>query len=89
MAKILIVEDDKEARQSLIEWLNLEKHLVEAVESGADAIQLLTNFSYELIILDWGLPDMSGPTVLSIFFLGENSNLLSSCYFPLIILGKI
>lgn len=67
MAKILLVEDDSEARESVVSWLEMENFQVEAVPTGEDALQLLKNYNYDLIILDWGLPKMSGFEVLRRF----------------------
>lgn len=64
MAKVLLVEDDPELKESLLSWLKLENHVVELAESGEDALQLLDNFAYDVIVLDWGLPRMSGVEVL-------------------------
>jgi DNA-binding response OmpR family regulator len=65
--KLLVVEDDIEIKKNLATWLEMENYTVEAVELGGDALQLLQNFQYDLIILDWGLPDMTGPDVLRKF----------------------
>lgn len=67
MAKVLLVEDDPEVAQSLNAWLKIEKHSVELATTGADAMQLLDLFEYEIIILDWGLPDTTGPEILRTF----------------------
>lgn len=60
MAKVLLVEDDPQLAKKLKDWLTLEKHLVENVSSGEDALQLLTNFRFDLVILDWNLDDITG-----------------------------
>jgi two-component system, OmpR family, manganese sensing response regulator len=39
----------------------------ERVHTGADALQFLTKFKFDLIILDWNLPDMSGPAICQQF----------------------
>ena len=70
MAKILLVEDNKEVTDAISDWLKLEGHSVEIVGDGLDALQLLSGFEYELIILDWNLPSMSGPEVLKRFRAG-------------------
>lgn len=64
MAKVLLVDDDPELTESLVSWLKLEHHTVEQVDSGEDALQLLENFKYDVIVLDWGLPKMTGVEVL-------------------------
>lgn len=60
MAKILLVEDDQEWVDVLTVYLKSESHAVEVVASGEDALQLLTNFTFDVVLLDWGLPGMSG-----------------------------
>lgn len=64
MAKILLVEDDKTIASPLMEWLESDGHTVEHVMTGEDAWQLLINFKYDMILLDRGLPGMSGAEVL-------------------------
>ena len=60
MAKILLVEDDVQLGTRLKEWFSEEGHLLEVALSGEDAMQLLGSFSYEVLLLDWTLPGMSG-----------------------------
>jgi DNA-binding response OmpR family regulator len=60
MPKLLLIEDDLELVKRLRKWLVAENYTVESVNSGEDALQLLTSFSYDLIILDWTLTDITG-----------------------------
>lgn len=61
---MLLVEDDSDLRESLVSYLTLENHAVELITSGEDALQLLDNFKYDVIVLDWGLPGITGVEVL-------------------------
>lgn len=67
MAKILVVEDDSALSEMIAKWLKDAHHVVDFVNSGADALQLLGCYSYDLLILDWGLPDMEGVNICSRF----------------------
>ncbi len=60
MAKIFIVEDDKILCASLDEWLRMRNYTVEMVHSGDEAMEYLRSFEYDVIILDWNLPVLSG-----------------------------
>ncbi|HND67171.1 MAG TPA: response regulator transcription factor [Candidatus Obscuribacter sp.] len=60
MAKVLLVEDDLVLAHSIQLWLKGEKHVVEHVAEGNQALELITFSSYEVIILDWELPGLSG-----------------------------
>lgn len=60
MAKILLVEDDEVMCNSIRDWLTFDKHVVETAADGELAIDLLSTFSYDAIILDWELPKLSG-----------------------------
>ncbi len=64
MAKILLVEDDSTLSEQVDSWLTHEQNVVEVVVEGKEAIDRLRIYSYDLIILDWGLPDISGINVL-------------------------
>ena len=60
MAKILLVEDEIDLSQLIHEWLKTEKHVVEVVSNGEDAVDRLKFYKYDVVILDWILPAMSG-----------------------------
>ncbi len=60
MAKILVVEDEKDLAKLIAEWLNREHHLVEIVTDGSAALLELKNNTYDVIVLDWMLPELSG-----------------------------
>lgn len=60
MARILLVEDDEALSEITQEWLSFEGHLVEVASSGYHALEQINAEQYELIILDWNLPDMTG-----------------------------
>lgn len=65
MAKILIIEDDLDVAGMIEDWLvHQEKHVVEKVTTGCDAMDRLKFYFYDLIILDWELPDLSGIEIL-------------------------
>lgn len=63
MAKIIIVEDDKELAGVLQDWLVSEHHVVDTVDNGSEADQLLRHYAFDLIVLDWDLPGMPGVDV--------------------------
>lgn len=60
MAKILFAEDDVDLAHRIEAWLKHEHHAVEVVYDGAKAMENLEYFNYELVILDWGLPKITG-----------------------------
>ncbi|MDQ6680493.1 MAG: ATP-binding protein, partial [Pseudomonadota bacterium] len=59
-ARILIVDDNDDAAQSLALVLRLEGHDVRTARSAEDALGLLGDFGPEAAILDIGLPKMNG-----------------------------
>ncbi len=67
MPKVLIVEDDADFLSRLQEWLSLEKFIVESTCDGSDALDRLKTYQYDVIVLDWNLPGMSGVDVLDAF----------------------
>jgi DNA-binding response OmpR family regulator len=67
MAKILLVEDDEELAGMVKDWLSFDRHVVEHTVSGNQGLELLKQCQFELVILDWQLPDLSGPELLRSF----------------------
>ena len=68
--KILVVEDELVGQQALRLLLQDVGMEVDCVATGADAIQAVLNWEYDCMILDLGLPDISGLDVLQ--RLGDN-----------------
>ena len=59
-ARILVVEDKEANRQVMVVRLERMGCQCDAVENGADAIRLVSQRSYGLVLADLSLPDMSG-----------------------------
>ncbi len=64
MANLLVVEDDENLCQTVQDWLIFEKYTVEVATSGPDALEQLSMNVFDLIVLDWFLPDINGIDVL-------------------------
>lgn len=67
MARVLIVDDDKELAERLQLWLTHEEHDCEMVHNGTQAFNLLKSKEYEIVILDWDLPGMTGIDICKSF----------------------
>ncbi len=57
---LLVVEDDPRLGRSLKRLLEGDRHLVELVTTGDEALEVAESDGIELVILDIGLPDISG-----------------------------
>ena len=64
MARILVVEDDAALARGVIALLKAAGHAADVAEDGETALMLAASEPYGLLILDIGLPDMSGFEVL-------------------------
>jgi len=62
--KILIIEDDKDIVSFLKRGLTEARHTVDSVLDGLDGEYLATTNFYDVIILDWMLPGISGIELL-------------------------
>jgi two-component system, OmpR family, manganese sensing response regulator len=58
--RILLVEDDLQQLEPLHTALSEVGHVVDAVQNGGLAQWVLSQRHYDLLILDWMLPEMSG-----------------------------
>jgi DNA-binding response OmpR family regulator len=59
-ARILVVEDEKDIGELICLHLRREGHELELVENGEDALNLLNENLFDLVVLDWMLPGLSG-----------------------------
>lgn len=64
MPKILIVEDDPGLQKTVRDWLTFEHHMVETASNGRDGLEKIQVYEYDLVILDWELPEMTGVEIL-------------------------
>jgi two-component system KDP operon response regulator KdpE len=62
-AHILIVDDDALIRDSLTLFLTMHGYAVESATSGLGALASVASHRPELVVLDLGLPDLSGREV--------------------------
>ncbi len=62
--RLLLVEDDKARGEGLRLGLRLEGYTVDWLEDGASALLALLSEDFDLLVLDLGLPRMSGLQVL-------------------------
>ncbi|MFN5697497.1 MAG: response regulator transcription factor, partial [Cyanobacteriota bacterium] len=61
--RLLIVDDDPELRSFLTTELAVEGYSCEEAGSGQQALGRIRGETWDLILLDWGLPDFSGVEV--------------------------
>jgi two-component system copper resistance phosphate regulon response regulator CusR len=60
MARVLFVEDDKDLATAVEMALEAQNFVVEVVHDGKSALDRLTFGHYDVAIVDWMLPQMSG-----------------------------
>ena len=58
--RILVVEDEKDVKELILLHLKREGHETDAAENGEEALKLLQERPYDLVVLDWMLPGLSG-----------------------------
>ena len=58
--RVLVVEDENDVRDLMLVHLKREGLQAVAVDNGEDALKLLANEKFDLAILDWMLPGVSG-----------------------------
>jgi DNA-binding response OmpR family regulator len=63
MAKLLLVEDDKQLAEMIASWLRREHYAIEVTHDGKDGLERLICSEYDLAIVDWNLPGMDGPEI--------------------------
>ena len=65
MASVVVVEDDPEIRRGLIGGLTERGHAVTSYPSGLPVLELVVKDKPDVILLDLGLPDIDGRTLLA------------------------
>jgi len=64
MFEVLLVEDDPAIREMLQTFLLSKNYKVKVAESGGVSFEILADKNPDLILLDWMLPDSSGPEII-------------------------
>ncbi|MBW4082999.1 response regulator transcription factor [Paenibacillus sp. S150] len=65
MQKVLVVDDEEVLRMLIEDTLeNLEHAVIHTAENGAEALAKLSDELYDLVILDYMMPEMTGIEVL-------------------------
>ncbi|MCP2244986.1 response regulator transcription factor [Lentzea aerocolonigenes] len=64
MASVLLVEDDPVVRAAITRALTGQGHIVHGVALAIEALREVTANSYDVVVLDLGLPDLDGGDAL-------------------------
>lgn len=64
MAKILVVEDEPDLLELICIGLSAQGHAVQRCTGGADAIAMLRAYQFDIVVLDWMMPNITGLEVL-------------------------
>ena len=62
---VLVVDDEAMVRKIIGDYLKIDGHIVEAANSGRDALEKFRNSRFDLVLLDRAMPDMSGDQVVA------------------------
>ncbi|GGG09067.1 response regulator [Paenibacillus abyssi] len=60
LKRLLVVEDDAAQRISIVELIGHDDVIITAVSTGKEALEQLKEHHYDCMVLDLGLPDISG-----------------------------
>jgi DNA-binding response OmpR family regulator len=62
--RVLVVEDDATIVANLVEYLEMQKHQVDVAYDGTAAMTRLSAQTYDVVVLDLGLPRADGQRVI-------------------------
>lgn len=64
MSKILIIEDEEALSVQLRDFLTFQRYTVEVANTGDHGAELFCHYDYDLAIIDWELPELSGYDII-------------------------
>ena len=62
--RLMVLEDDPEISAWLLDGLSAAGHVVDGFENGRDALIAATTRDYDVLILDWMVPELDGLSVV-------------------------
>ena len=62
--RVLVVDDEPEIRDVLSEYLGSLGHDILALGTGREAVEAVTTETFEVAVVDWHLPGLTGRDVL-------------------------
>jgi DNA-binding response OmpR family regulator len=74
-AQVLVVEDEAEIRELISLLLLRQGHRVQQCASAIEALESLKQNQYDLMVLDWMLPHMSGLDLLKNYYHGAEKKM--------------
>ena len=63
--RVLVAEDDRGLREVLVQGLEEAGYFVDAVAAGDEAIEQLRFYEYDVAVIDWRMPRVSGLEVVA------------------------
>jgi signal transduction histidine kinase len=66
IAKILIIEDEEDVRESYLDMFEFFGYEVDAAPNGREGVIKVTNNEYDIVITDLNMPEMDGIEVLKV-----------------------
>ncbi len=63
--RVLVIDDNRDAADTLRDLLELSRHQVEVAYTGPDGLEIARRFRPDVVLCDLGLPGMDGYTVAS------------------------
>ncbi|NNL76595.1 MAG: response regulator [Desulfobacterales bacterium] len=63
-ARLLLIDDEEQFVEALSERLSMRDYDVTTSLTGEDAIEKITNYNFDVVILDVRLPGIEGPEIL-------------------------
>lgn len=62
--RLLIVEDELAIQQQLVDYFKQQKFVIDTAEDGREGCYLACEFDFDLAIIDIGLPEMDGISII-------------------------
>ena len=62
--RIAVLEDDPSQAKLVQHWITSQGHVCKLFDRGADILRSVLRETYDLVVLDWRVPDLSGEEVV-------------------------